>query len=117
MAFEPIDHVNYDKKLGKFRVFIISGSTPEQILLDDHKTQTYLLSRKLNIQTNNQVEVINAEFSGPRAENHYYTLKAIERYQPDLVIFLMGINDWNNHIRMHELLTNPLKRFKNTSLT
>jgi hypothetical protein len=115
-GFRTVDRINYEKKSGKFRIFTIGGSTTEQILLDDYKTWTHLLYRKLNNQTNNQVEVINAGFSGPRAENHYYTLKAIERYQPDLVIFLMGINDWNNDIRMQELLSNPLKEIANVVL-
>lgn len=113
-GFRTLDRVNYDQKSGKFRIFAIGGSTTEQILLDDHKTWTHLLSQKLNTHSNNLVEVINAGFSGPRAENHYYTLKAIERYQPDLVIFLMGINDWNNDIRMQELLRNPLKKIANS---
>jgi lysophospholipase L1-like esterase len=113
-GFRTLDQVNYDQKSGKFRIFAIGGSTTEQILLDDKKTWTHLLSQKLNSGNNYHVEVINAGFSGPRAENHYYTLKAIERYQPDLVIFLMGINDWNNDIRMQELLRNPLKRIINS---
>lgn len=115
-GFRTLDKVDYENKSGKFRIFTIGGSTTEQILLDDHKTWTHLLSKKLNIQANNQIEVINAGFSGPRAENHYYTLKSIERYQPDLVIFLMGINDWNNDIRMQELLRNPFKRLINATL-
>jgi hypothetical protein len=51
-GFRTLNRVNYEKKLEKFRIFTIGGSTTEQILLDDHKTWTHLLSSKLNIQTN-----------------------------------------------------------------
>ena len=36
--------------------------------------------------------------AGLRAEHHYFMLKRINEYKPDLVILLMGINDWNYHI-------------------
>ena len=36
--------------------------------------------------------------AGLRAEHHYYTFKRIQKYKPDFVIFLLGINDWNRHI-------------------
>ena len=29
---------------------------------------------------------------------HYFTLKRIRKYKPELIIFLIGINDWNHHI-------------------
>ena len=29
---------------------------------------------------------------------HYFTLKRIKKYKPDLIIFLIGVNDWNHHI-------------------
>ena len=36
--------------------------------------------------------------AGLRSEYHYFTFKRIRRYNPDLVIFLIGINDRNSHI-------------------
>ena len=36
--------------------------------------------------------------AGLRTEHHYFTLKRIQKYKPDLLIFLIGINDWNYHI-------------------
>ena len=44
-------------------------------------------------------EIINTGVSGLRAVNHLATLKVIARFDPDLVVFLLGGNDWNRHIR------------------
>ena len=40
---------------------------------------------------------------------HFLTLKRIEKFNPDLIIFLVGVNDWNNHIvksKNHYIFTN-----------
>ena len=54
--------------------------------------------------------------AGLRAKNHLSTLKHILQYRPDMVIFLMGLNDWNHHVRSHfnpgigiPALANPLQ--------
>jgi lysophospholipase L1-like esterase len=45
------------------------------------------------------VEVINTGLSGIRARHNYATLKRISSLHPDIVLFLLGINDWNRQIR------------------
>lgn len=94
---KPID---YDHKKG-FRIFAIGGSTTEQIFIDDTKTWTALLEKRLETSLGKEVEVINTGASGLRAEQHFYTFKNILQYSPDLVLFLVGINDWNKHIKEH----------------
>ena len=58
-----------------------------------------MLQEQLNFKQN--VTVINTGVSGLRARHHLATLKNIIKYKPDMVIFLIGINDWNWHITDH----------------
>ena len=66
--------------------------------MDDNKTWSSLLEIKLSKFTDKDIEVINTGLAGLRSEYHYVTLKRMRKYKPDLVIFLIGINDWNHHI-------------------
>ena len=84
-----------------FRIFAIGGSTTEQVYLDDKRTWTHLLQMRLTGKVPGNVEVINTGVSGLRAVHHLATLKNVIKYKPDMVIFLMGINDWNWHIKDH----------------
>ena len=82
-----------------FRIFAIGASTTEQIYIDDHDTWTHLLQEHLTNASNQDIEVINTGASGLRAKQHLATLQKIIDLHPDLVIFLLGINDWNRHIK------------------
>jgi lysophospholipase L1-like esterase len=93
----PIDYEH--KPAGAFRVFAIGGSTTEQIVLGDDKTWVSILAADLERRGARRVEAVNTGVSGLRAEHHLATLRAIAGYQPDLVIVMMGLNDWNQHIR------------------
>ena len=96
-GFRTTRRVNYDAK-DAYRIFAIGGSTTEQIYLDDAKTWTALLERDLSQYLNRPVEVINAGVSGLRVEHHLLMLRQIAQYKPDMVIFMMGLNDWNRQI-------------------
>ena len=100
MGFRVTRTVSYDAKPeGTYRIFAIGGSTTEQILLDDYKTWTHLLQERVGARFDSlNVEVINTGVSGLRSEQHLSTLKFITQFSPDLVVFLIGINDWNRHI-------------------
>ena len=100
-GFRNTKKINYLKKNdNELRIFAIGGSTTEQIYLDQEKTWTHLLQKQLDEKYDNlNFEVINTGVSGLRAVNHVATLKKITEYYPDIVIFLIGINDWNNHIK------------------
>lgn len=102
-GFRTTKHVNYkDKDKRVFRIFAIGGSTTEQIYLDDRSTWTHLLQEKLsNSFQEKEIEVINTGVSGTRISHHYFMLKEIKQYNPDMVIFLVGFNDWNHHIVTH----------------
>lgn len=81
------------------RVVAIGASTTEQIHLDDKSTWTHLLQEQLESRLPSvNVEVINTGVSGLRAEHHLETLEQVLDFEPDLVIFLIGINDWIRHV-------------------
>ena len=91
--------INYEKKTKEtVRIFSIGASTTEQGETDNKKTWSSLLATNLSKLSNKNVEVINAGMAGLRAKHHFITLKRIKKYEPNLVIFLLGINDWNYHI-------------------
>jgi lysophospholipase L1-like esterase len=92
----PIDY--RQKPAGTVRVFAIGASTTEQIYLDDRKTWTHLLQQDLAAALGARVEVVNTGVSGLRSPHHLATLNHIVPYQPDLVLILMGANDWNHQI-------------------
>lgn len=97
---KEIDYKN--KAVNKYRIFAIGASTTEQIYTDQFRTWTNLLQEKLSDKyPHRDFEVINTGASGLRAVNHLATLEKIINYHPDMVIFLMGINDWNHHIISH----------------
>jgi lysophospholipase L1-like esterase len=82
-----------------YRIFAIGGSTTEQIYIDDRNTWTHLLQEHLSKITKHHIEVINTGVSGLRAKHHLATLRNIIGLHPDLVLFLVGLNDWNWHIK------------------
>jgi lysophospholipase L1-like esterase len=69
--------------------------------LDDRQTSSYILQCKLEDLLKIPVEVINTGVSGIAALNHLSTLNKIENYYPNLVIIMMGANDWNKQVRNH----------------
>jgi len=96
-GFRARPRVDYMHKRGT-RIFTIGGSTTVDIVMDDHATWSHLLQEGLKSR-GHAVEVINTRVSGLRARNHIATLRVVARLQPDLVIILVGANDWNKHIR------------------
>jgi hypothetical protein len=99
MGFRTTTKIDYNKKDSTYRIFTIGGSTTEEIYTDDQKTWSALLQANLAKQLDKRVEVINTGFAGLRARQHYKTLEHILPYKPDAAIFLLGINDWNHHIK------------------
>jgi lysophospholipase L1-like esterase len=85
--------VDYARKSG-VRIFAIGASTTEEWLIDDEAIWTHRLQRALSMALGNQVEVINTGVAGARARHHVATLRYISSLQPDIVLFLVGVNDW-----------------------
>ena len=91
--------IDYSSRQG-FRVVAIGGSTTEEVYLDDESTWTHRLQDAL-AQTHPGAHVINTGVSGLRAANHVATLREIAGLAPDLVIIMLGANDWNKHVKDH----------------
>lgn len=91
--------VDYAKKTGP-RIVAIGGSTTEDIALDDRATWTHRLQQSL-IAEFAGLHVVNTGVSGLRAANHAATMRMAEAVEPDLVLILLGGNDWNKHIKDH----------------
>ena len=87
-----------EKDVNTLRIFSIGASTTEQGIMDDQKTWSSLLGKNTSLSTKKNVEVINTGVAGLRAEHHYIVLRRIKKYNPDILIFLTGVNDWNHHI-------------------
>jgi lysophospholipase L1-like esterase len=103
----PVDYRH--KPAGALRLVAIGASTTEERKLDDRKTWTFRVGTALAAATGRKVEVINTALSGVRAEQNYLALREAEAYAPDIVTFLMGINDWNHIVAMQKW--SPLHRF------
>ena len=100
LGFRVKPPVDYESKEA-LRLFAIGGSTTEDIYLDDERTWTHLLQETLAESLGRPVEVINTGVSGLRAVHHLATLEYVLQFEPDAVLFLVGINDWNKQIREH----------------
>ena len=89
------------KKESTFRVFAIGASTTEEEGLDDSLIWTNRLIKKLrkdNSFNKKDYEIINFGIGGLRSIHHYFTVKKNLKLKPDLLIFLIGVNDWNYQI-------------------
>ena len=97
---KPINYAN--KPPAHFRIFTLGGSTTAGYpFIGIEKNWPHLLQEKLNKNLSNvEVEVINAGISATRIKHHLATLKKILPYSPDMVVFLIGLNDWDRHIKV-----------------
>jgi lysophospholipase L1-like esterase len=86
--------VDYDRKSG-VRIFAIGGSTTEETWIGEEATWTHRLQIALASGLGRPVEVINAGVRGQRSRHHVAMLRHILPLQPDIVLFLVGFNDWH----------------------
>ncbi len=101
LGFRSNLNINYDEA-DSYRIFAIGASTTEEVFLDDKETWTALLEGKLLKNNNGIIEVINTGVAGLRAKHNFSTLKFVKSLNPDLLIFLLGVNDWNHQIKFQE---------------
>jgi len=92
--------IRYDDP-APYRIFAIGASTTEQAYLDDARTWTRLLEANLSGLLARPVEVINTGVAGLRMIHHLATQEHVEDLNPDLMLWLVGINDWNRQITQH----------------
>lgn len=92
--------IRYDDQT-PYRIFAIGASTTEQAYLDDARTWTWLLEANLSALLSRPVEVINTGVAGLRMVHHLATQEHVEDLNPDLLLWLVGINDWNRQVTRH----------------
>ena len=93
LGFRASPRVNYPKGVD-LRIFAIGGSTTEEFNINDEETWTHRVQTALSSELSRQVEVINAGNSGAMSQQHVATLKYIQSLHPNIVLFLLGGNDW-----------------------
>ena len=98
-GFRTTEPIDYSRPAAGLRVFTIGGSTTEEIHHDDRRTWSHLLGEQLSERLGRQVEMVNTGVSGTRTPHHAATLEHILPLHPDVAVFLVGVNDWNEHVR------------------
>lgn len=83
----------YDK-----RIFLIGGSTTEQLTISDEKTTASVLEDLL-VDAGTKVNVVNTGLSGLRAIHHAATIRHTTGDDAIGYIILVGVNDWNHVLR------------------
>jgi lysophospholipase L1-like esterase len=85
------DELKEPKEPGKYRIFLIGGSTTEGMYIDDKKSMNSLIQDYLSDMN---AEVFNAGKSGDKLPDHISMLAhRIVQLQPDMVVLFCGLND------------------------
>lgn len=87
----------FSKPKGAYRIFLLGGSTVAGSGASSNNTTiaSYLKKHLVNLFEGKNIEVINAGVSGYNThQERNYLLSDIVHYQPDLVIFYDGWNDF-----------------------
>lgn len=115
-GFRRVTDVPLAKPAGTYRVFLMGGSTAyglgglwpniqrEFAVLPDSATISAYLERSLAAALpGKRIEVINAAITSTWTHHHLiYLNQTILRYQPDMVLFLDGFNDFFFYDRDHD---------------
>jgi len=90
--------VRVSKQPGVVRIFCVGGSTTECLYLDDQDAWPEVLQRLLASEALG-VDVVNVGRSGDTTRDHISLLAhRILPFEPDIVIFLIGLNDLRLHM-------------------
>lgn len=102
----PVDFGKYVK------IFTVGGSTTECSLLDDEKTWTSYLNRLISDRRDN-TWVHNAGMDGASTFGHQILLREhLLEFKPDIILFLVGINEMWIADYGEELLLNKSREHK-----
>lgn len=104
------DSLIQPKPQSEYRVFIIGGSTTENLFVDDEFGFERQIQNQLqNSAGNRTYKVFNAGKSGDATPDHLAMLSnRIVHLQPDLIILFPGINDLNRLAGKYDYLHYPV---------
>lgn len=104
-GFRVTHQIDYDDKPPNVRrIFLLGGSTTESFYIDDRRTFGAQLEARLNEALRGRgltAEVINTGRAGTASADHYYVARQLLGYQPDLLIYLIGLNEMQPYITWH----------------
>lgn len=114
------DSLIHPKPVNEFRIFIIGGSTTENLFIDDNWGFERKIQEKLQDSfPSKTVKVYNAGKSGDATPDHLSMLvHRINHLQPDLVVLFPGINDLNRLLGGYDFLhfPKPTEKLSNSTL-
>jgi len=104
-GFRVSHAIDYENKPANVRrIFLLGGSTTESFYIDDKRTFGALLEQRLNGALHERgltVEVINTGRAGTSSADHYYVARQLTAYDPDLLVYLIGINEMWPYLKWH----------------
>lgn len=103
------DSIILPKPKDEYRIFIVGGSTTENLFIDDAWGLERKIQEALQVSaTSRNIKVYNAGKSGDGSPDHLAMLgHRITHLQPDLVILFPGINDLNRLFGGYDYLHFP----------
>lgn len=103
------DLLTVPKPKNEYRVFLIGGSTTENLFIDDQwGLERQIQSRLQDSVKNKTIKVYNAGKSGDATPDHLAMLTfRIIHLRPDLIVLFPGINDLNRLVRNYDYLHFP----------
>lgn len=104
------DSLIQPKPASEYRVFVIGGSTTENLFIDDEFGFERQIQNQLKDSTGNRIyKIYNAGKSGDATPDHLAILSnRIVHLQPDLIILFPGINDLNRLAAKYDYLHYPV---------
>ena len=104
-GYRVTKNIDYENKpIENFRIFTIGASTTEGYPgLGNRNNWPHLFQEKSSQALPHlNIEVINAGLSATTINHQLATFKRVLSYSPDMVVFLIGINDWNRHVKLSQ---------------
>jgi hypothetical protein len=104
-GFRTNKKIDYDlKPKNTLRLAVVGASQAEEIYIDDNKIWSNLLGKKIEINSNFNIEIINTGVSGSGVDEHLKTMQYLVSLKNiDHFIFIFGQNDWNKYLFKNNL--------------
>jgi lysophospholipase L1-like esterase len=110
------DSLIIPKPNDEFRIFLVGGSTTENLYIDDTKSIEKLLQDRINSSNvGKKVKVFNAGKSGDFSVDHISMIShRILHLQPDMIVVFSGINDYRRMLNGFDYSQNQTSKSTNS---